>query len=262
MPELPDVAVFRDYLDATALHERIEEVEVRDDYVLEDLSARTLAQRLEGRSLESTEQHGKYLLVRIGEDGGWLVLHFGMTGFLKYFREDEQAPGHIRVLLRFENGYRLAFDCRRKLGKVALADSPEAWVRAKELGPDALALDAEGFLEVLAGRRGRVKSALMNQSILAGVGNVYADEALFQARIHPERSVDALDESRRRELFEALHDVLESAIEARADPERVPDRFLLPHRRRGKSCPRCGGQIERIELSGRATYFCPREQSS
>lgn len=260
MPELPDVAVFREYLDATALHQRIEEVEVRDDYVLEDVSSRALAERLEGRSLASTTQHGKYLLVEIDGDGGWLVLHFGMTGFLKYFRDEDEAPGHIRVLLRFENGYALAFDCRRKLGKVALTDGPEAWARAKELGPDALALDTEGFLEALAGRRGRVKSALMNQSILAGVGNVYTDEALFQARIHPETSVDELDEARRRELFGVLRDVLHAAIEARADPERVPDRFLLPHRRKGESCPRCGTELERIELSGRATYFCPREQ--
>lgn len=257
MPELPDVEVFRRYLDATSLHKRIARVRVRDEELLRGVSKRTLQRRLNGAFLRGTRRHGKYLLVDL-EPGDWLALHFGMTGFLRYFRDPESEPAHVRLRLDFDNGYRLAYDCQRKLGEIRLVADPETFAEEKELGADVLELDREGFLERLEGRRGMIKTALMDQSLLAGVGNVYSDEALFQTEIHPETAVADLDGKTLGHLHRTLHRVLEKAI--REKVERFPDSWLLPHREPGAGCPRCGGTIRRIEVAGRGCYICPDHQ--
>lgn len=259
MPELPDVEVFRRYLDATALHQRIEHTRVRDEDLLRGVSRRTLERRLKGASFEATRRHGKYLLVDL-DPGDWLVLHFGMTGFLAYFGDPDAEPGHVRLRFDFENGYRLAYDCQRKLGEVRLVSDPEAFLEEKELGPDALEVDREGFLERMEDRRGMIKTALMDQSLLAGVGNVYSDEALFQTEIHPATAVSDLDEKALGHLHRTLHRVLEKAIEEKV--ERFPDSWLLSHREPNAECPRCGGTIRRIEVAGRGCYVCPDHQDS
>src|SRR6266480_6721698 len=115
MPELPDVEIFKRYLNATSLHQRIANVDVRSAYVLKGVSVRELERRLKRRRFESTRRHGKHLFVRADGDF-WLRLHFGMTGSLRYFKHEEQAPTHVRVLFVFSNNYRLAFDDQRKFG--------------------------------------------------------------------------------------------------------------------------------------------------
>src|SRR5438094_4670493 len=120
MPELPDVETFKRYFDATSLHQRIDNVDVRDAYILKGVSAYELARRLKGRRFESTYRHGKHLFVRADHDL-WLRLHFGMTGSLRYFKHEEQAPPpHSRVLFVFANNHRLAFDDQRKFGQIGL----------------------------------------------------------------------------------------------------------------------------------------------
>lgn len=260
MPELPDVEVFRRYLGRTALHRRIRSVSVENRKVLKDVSERTLARHLKGRRLEETRRHGKFLFARLDSGPEWLVLHFGMTGFLKYFRRRESAPEHPRVVLGLDDGYRLAYDSQRMLGDVQLTKDVDAFCVEHGLGPDALSLDAEGFAEQVGGRRGAVKSALMNQSAVAGIGNVYSDEILFQARVHPDTSVASLEDRDLRDLHRATRKVLEGAIHCRADPQRVPRSWLLPHRYEGGSCPRCGGRLERIPAAGRHAWICPRCQ--
>ena len=192
MPELPDVEVLKQYLDATSIHQGIKAVEVRDSRILEDTSTEKLKTGLKGRSLDSTRRHGKYLFAELS-DNHWLVLHFGMSGELKYFKSMEKDPEYDQLLISFSNGYHLAYNAPRKLVLVALIENMEAFVEKKELGPDAMSLDPAGFQKVLSGRRGMVKSTLMNQQIIAGIGNVYSDEILFQARLHPRVGVDELD---------------------------------------------------------------------
>src|SRR5213595_2615938 len=131
MPELPDVETFKRYFDSTSLHQRINDVEVGNAYILKDISARKLARRLRGRRFESTRRHGKHLFVRADGDV-WLRLHFGMTGSLHYFKHDERAPKpasaeasagrHTRVLFLFATGHRLAFEDQRKFGEVGLLE--------------------------------------------------------------------------------------------------------------------------------------------
>lgn len=258
MPELPDVERYKRYVDATALHQRVADVVVHDTEVLEGVSAERLADTLRGETFESTDRHGKYLfLERSG--GGALVLHFGMTGSLRYYKHQGDEPEHTQVRLDFEYGYHLSYVAARKLGLVALTDDLRDFARQKELGPDPLAdgLDEDAFVELLHGRRGMIKSALMDQSLLAGLGNVYTDEILFQAGVYPRRKVSDLGDDDLRRIYRAMMDVIHTAVARQAEPEEFPDDYLIGHREPGAECPRCGGQVEQVDVSGRTGYYCP-----
>lgn len=260
MPELPDVEVLKRYLDSTALHQQIERVQVNDEIVLPDTTPKKLDNALAGQAFDSTQRHGKHLFVNL-DQGDWLELHFGMTGDLKYYKEEQQEPDFTQVLFQFENDYRLAFIMPRKLGEVRLIDSPERFVQEKDLGPDALDLGFEPFKALLSGRRGMVKSTLMNQEILSGIGNVYSDEILFQAGIHPRAKVNDLSQQQFEKLYAKLCAVLQTAIDHQAQPDSFPDSYLIPRRSEGEKCPGCGGEVKRIEVSGRSGYYCPNCQS-
>ena len=187
MPELPDVELYKRYLDEHALGRTIEGVVVNDARILGDLPVETFVARLKGNRFEDSRRRGKHLLVRLHRDG-WLTLHFGMTGSLACFRKEADDPPYDRVRFDFKDGGHLAYVNRRMLGRVGLADDAEKFIEAEELGPDALdpAFDLQAFDRAIAGRRRDVKSVLMDQTLIAGIGNIYADEILFQARLHPQ----------------------------------------------------------------------------
>ncbi|MEJ2509447.1 MAG: DNA-formamidopyrimidine glycosylase family protein [Gammaproteobacteria bacterium] len=259
MPELPDVETFRRYINATALHRRIERVHVEDASVLEGISPQTLGRRLKHRRFASTSRRGKYLFAELDE-GGALVLHFGMTGHLEYSRDPGPAPEYTVMTVEFEDDSRLFYVAPRKLGHIAFAETVEGFIDRHGLGPDALSLDLEDFRQLAGAHHSAAKSFLMNQNVIAGVGNVYADEVLFQAKVHPAQRIDQLDRETLTELHRQLGRVLEAAIEAKADPDAMPDSFLLPHRAEGGQCPRCRSPLKQQRVNGRATYFCPRCQ--
>jgi formamidopyrimidine-DNA glycosylase len=229
------------------------------------LPAMTFIAQLRGNRFEDSRRRGKHLLVRLARDG-WLTLHFGMTGNLVYFRDEADDPPYDRVRFDFKGGRHLAYVNRRMLGRVGLADDADAFIKAEGLGPDALdpAFDAEAFARAIAGRRRDVKSVLMDQTLIAGIGNIYADEILFQARLHPKSFVTSLSEEERTALFEQIKAVLQTAIDCGAGAEqfleRLPDQCLLPQRERGGSCPRCGASIASLKAGGRTSYYCPRCQ--
>jgi formamidopyrimidine-DNA glycosylase len=255
MPELPDVETFKRYLDATSLHQCITAVDVRNAYVLKDVSARELARELRGRRFESSCRHGKHLFVRANGDL-WLRLHFGMTGFLNYFKDEEKTPRHARVVFVFEKDHRLAFDDQRMFGEIGLVKDADEFLKKRGLGPDALDVDLAQFKNILAKHRGAVKSILLNQKLIAGIGNIYADEILFRARIHPATQVSSLKGKAIAKLFRATRYILEKAIEAKADVDRMPKSWLLPHRGKGGKCPRCGRQLKSATVGGRTAWFC------
>jgi formamidopyrimidine-DNA glycosylase len=256
MPELPDVEVFKRYVDATSLHQKIGCAEVRDERILGGVSAHRLQGTLKGRTFESTRRHGKNLFVELDDDS-WLLLHFGMTGSLEYFRDMDRDPPHDRLMISFENHYHLAFDDGRMFGKVDLVEDPDGFIREKKLGPDPLELDVGSFRERFEGRRGGAKAALMNQRVVAGIGNIYSDEILFQARLHPRASVERLGREALDGLYRATRRVLKTAIDRGASPQRLPETFLLPHRREGERCPRGNGEIQKTKAAGRTAYYCP-----
>jgi formamidopyrimidine-DNA glycosylase len=261
LPELPDVEVFKRYLDATSLHKKIDAVEVKNAKILRGISTETLRRKLKGRTFLSTYRHGKILFVGI-DKGLWLLFHFGMTGRVKYFKPMEEEPRHTRLLLAFSEGTHLAYESQRMLGRVELIENVEDYIAEKKLGPDALddALDFQRFKEVLGSRRGVVKSVLMNQKALAGIGNVYSDEILFQAGLHPKSKVGRLKEKDLEKLFKQMKGVLKTAVARRADPEDFPKHYLTPHRDGNRKCPGCGTRLESVKISGRTSYGCPRCQ--
>jgi len=219
-------------------------------------SAAKATQGLWGCELKKTARHGKHLFVKTTGDG-WLRLHFGMTGFLRYYKNRDRQPGHVRLRLDFSNGYCLAYDNPRLLGQIGWAPSPSEFVDDQKLGPDALNLDLDQFKQLLSNRRGMIKSTLMNQNAIAGLGNIYSDEILFQAKIHPRTPSEDLAGSELKMLYEAMRTVLRKAIEKKADPQQFPEHFLTPRRDEAEHCPRCGAGVKKIALSGRSGFICP-----
>lgn len=262
MPELPDVAVFKSYLDATALHQTIEDVSIDEDDPLSNTSRGSFQALVSGRTFESTCRHGKFLFAKLSDGPEWLAFHFGMTGRFRYFQDEDLEPDHARIVFHFEDGAHLAFDCPRKFGYVEPVDAPRDLVADRILGPDALDLDPQRFSDLVGEWRGSIKSALMNQSKMAGVGNTYADEILFQAGLHPKTRAKHLDRETLKGLYETLERVFQTAIDCRGDVEQMPEDFLLPHREPGTECPRCGGTIQRGKVSGRSTYYCSQHQET
>jgi formamidopyrimidine-DNA glycosylase len=260
VPELPDVETLKRYVDSTSLHHRIKKVDVDAPRMLR-VAARSLRVALTGSEFSETARHGKYLLIRV-KQGPWLFLHFGMTGRLEYAKDTGERPVHTHLLMHFANGYRLAGIWQRRLGRIGLADGPAAFAEAHDLGPDAWdpRISLKDFKRMLREHRGTIKAALMDQSFLAGIGNIYSDEILFQSGIRPDVKVPHLPDARMNALYRALRHVLRIAIARQADPDRLPESWLLPHRYKAGKCPRCGGALEEKRSSGRTAYFCPRCQ--
>ncbi len=261
MPELPDLVGFKQYLDSTSLHQRIEHTSIDDDRILEKCSAQKLYRRLKDAEIERSVQHGKYLLAGLSTDG-WLVLHFGMTGESTYYERDREPPEHTHLLLDFAGGAHLAYISVRMLGHVSLADDPDAYLMQHNVGPDALSdeVTEERFVEAMSGRRGGAKSALMDQSLFSGMGNVFSDEVLFHAGLHPEAKPRDLGEDRLGDLYKAMRKVLTTAAGHGGDTSGLR-KWLLHHRKKGERCPRCKGQVQSISSAGRRAWFCPDCQS-
>ncbi len=261
MPELPDVEVFRQYFNRTSLNRKIKSVDVEDSKILRGISRKRLSRELIGSEFRSSQRRGKYMFAGI-KNGKWLMMHFGMTGFLKYFKNEDSAPEHPRVFFSFTNGYRLAYDSQRKLGRIKLIESMEDFVRKNELGVDALdpELDYQLFRDIVSKRRGMAKTLLMNQSVISGIGNIYSDEILFQSGINPKQEINGLSGRKIKKLYVSMKKVLNTAIERRVDTGNFPGSFLIPHRKEGDKCPRCGGRVKKIKVNNRGTYLCPRCQ--
>lgn len=255
MPELPDVEVFRRYIESTSLHKKIIDVEVADGRILEDVSRKDL-EELEGNRFIETRRIGKYCFLEA--DGQWLVMHFGMTGYPKYFKKE--GPDKVKVSFGLENNYRLAYVCTRLLGKVSLCGDPDEYSGKKDIGPDILEIGDDRFMEMISKKRGKIKTALMDQSLMSGLGNIYTDEVLFQTGIHPETKVPDLKAEDLSKLRKNTIKVLEEAIETKADPKKMPSDYLIPLRGNEDRCPKDRGRIRKIKVNGRSTYYCSRHQ--
>jgi formamidopyrimidine-DNA glycosylase len=262
MPELPDAVVYERRIADAALDRTMDGVTVVDPLILDDgLDPHRLDEVLRGRRLTDTHRHGKHVFVRYGDETGWLALHFGMTGRVQAV-EDGAMPEYAYVQFHFADGGHLAFECPRKFARVRLVDAPAAFVEAKDLGPDARRADPDAFLEPFASRRGTIKGRLLDQSVVAGLGNIYADEALYQEGIHPRTTVPELSHDDLRGLYDAVQTVLDAAIAADADPEALdPARFMLPHRYGDERCPDTGVPLETEQVAGRTAYVSPARQA-
>jgi formamidopyrimidine-DNA glycosylase len=227
---------------------------------------------LRDRRVVAIDRRGKYLLIELEEDG-WLVIHRKMSGNLLLRQRGDPAEPHTHLEVEFDDGRLLRFVDPRKFGRVYLfrsSDQLHTFLN-EHLGPDSLIDLNEGVLAaMLHGRKGRIKSLLLDQAFLAGVGNLYADEALWEARLHPLRSADSLTTGDVRRLARAIKQVLTLGIERRGtsfssyrDADGIPGEnqsFLNVYGRESEPCSRCGRPISRILIGQRSSYFCPRCQ--
>lgn len=265
MPELPEVEIFNRLVHDHCRGRTIEQAVVSDPGSLEGISADALERRVRGRRIRASERYGKHLFILL-DGAGALAMHFGTNGSLRLIPKGEAVPPFTRLHLHFAGGEGLAYVNPRRLGRVSGCDNVPAFVAAAGLGPDALdpAFDLQAFAACFAGRRRDVKAVLMDQTLMAGIGNIYSDEILFRARIHPARAASDLEPDRVARLFAAMRQTLEAAIGCGAGSEsgveRLPKDFLATQRRKGGRCPRCGAALAIARLGGRTSYYCPRCQ--
>lgn len=259
MPELPEVEILRRYVEATSLYQTIEKVEVKNSRILEKISTKNLMENLTGRQLLFTSRHGKILFVQL-EDRLWLTIHLGMTGWLHYFQDIKAEPIHDRLLITFDNENHLAYGDQRMFGRIGLVEDPPSFIQGKNLGPDALDLNPTAFLKLMQKRRGIIKPALLDQHLIAGLGNLYADEVLFQAGICPNARLGSLAAGRLEKLFQCIQMVLNTAISGQANFSNLPDSYLLGHRSLGEMCPWDGSPLMHRKIGGRTTYYCFKHQ--
>ena len=267
MPELPEVETIRRQLAPALEGRRLDRVQVRDPRWCEPAPPEAIEDALRGRRIERVGRRGKYLIVSL-EDDVHLAMHLRMTGNLLLVPAGKDEPGHLRVVMELDDGRRLLFvDVRRfGPGDVLLGSDALAEFFASRLGVEPLSPDftAEALRALARGRRQPVKAFLLTQERVAGVGNIYADEALFRARIHPLRPVGTLRRPQVQALRDAVVESLEAGIDAKGasidDYRHVDgaqgsfqDRFLV-HTRAGEPCPRCGTTIQKLRAAGRGTY--------
>jgi len=266
MPELPEVEIFSRLVLEHCRGRGIDRVTVGDPGILDGISPEMLERRLEGERIRSSSRHGKHLFI-ILSGAGALAMHFGTNGSLQLLSRLAAEPPYARLQLYLEGGDCLVYVNPRRLGRVGLCDGPEAFVARSGLGPDALdpAFDLRAFTAILAASKRDVKTLLMDQKRIAGIGNIYSDEILFQARLYPGTLAAKLANGGASQLFHAMRETLGAAIRCGAGSEqmteRLPKDFLLPHRHPGGVCPRCGGLLATDKRGGRTGYYCPRCQS-
>lgn len=259
MPELPDVEAYKRYIDKHALRKTIESVRAPKQRIVRGVSGKRLNEQFQSHRFTSTRRHGKYLFMR-SDNGTGVVWHFGMTGRPEYYSDSVERPKQICVDFQFTNGDHLAYASQRLLGNIRMVDDFDAFIDEQKLGPDALEIGLAEWRDAAEGRTGAIKSLLMNQQVVAGVGNEYADEILFQARVHPATLASKLNDAAIKKIHQAMRRVLDVAVRHGADKSKFPASYLLRHRRTDNACPRCGGDVRHARVSGRTSYYCPKCQ--
>src|SRR6266702_8318177 len=282
MPELPEVETVVQDLRPQLSGRRIESLQVtRDRLVLDRLirypTARQFVQRLRGRTIATVARRGKYIVMPLQDGAGSqrLIVHLGMTGHLRLWEPEEARVKHTHMRVRLDSGLELRYDDQRQFGRLLLGRQDElvaARAFPARLGPEPIHgdLTEAEFAALIHARRRPVKSALLDQSFLAGLGNIYADETCFRAGIRPSRWTHRLTVRERRALYAAIQDVLENSIAARGSSiidyvdgfglRGTNQEKLLVYGRSGEPWLRCGTPLQGTRLAGRGTVYCRKCQ--
>jgi formamidopyrimidine-DNA glycosylase len=262
MPELPEVETVARSL-APLVGRRIESAEFRSRLILRGGDPDIMSARIAGRRIAGVKRYGKFIVMPL-EGGGYLLIHLGMTGRLLL---GGLAGKHTHAILTLDQGV-LLFDDSRQFGSLQVSEDFPA--RVARLGPEPLEISFDDFRAALKRHKTRIKALLLNQRFLRGVGNIYADESLFRAGIHPLAVACRLGGERPRRLYQALRLVLKEAIDAGGssisdyvDAQGRSGFFQFSHRvyqRTGEPCVRCGTLIRRLLVTQRSSHYCPKCQ--
>lgn len=270
MPELPEIETYARHLRPYLLGRRVSYLEALWPGSIAVPDAETLKALLTGQRIEAISRRGKFLSFSL--DGGVLLIHLRMTGRFRVEAAASPRQPHDRVIMGLDDGRELRFNDTRKFGRFYFV--PDAALVTANLGPEPLdeTLTPAEFRERIRKRSGTVKPLLMNQTFLAGLGNIYTDEALFRARIHPLRKANTLTNEEITALFEAIRHVLQESIAYEGtsldfvytgglrEASAAYQSRLQVYGRAGEPCLRCGHILERIVVGGRGTHFCPQCQ--
>ncbi len=268
MPELPEVETVRARLEPVLTGRRFERVEIHDPRLVRPYEPAEVAAELEGERVAAVERRGKYLIFRF-ESERVLLIHLRMTGSLRHTSGDLAEDPHRRAVVRLDNGSDVTYRDVRRFGTWLLLEpgelEPYLGARVGEEPLDAL-FTAARLGERLARRRAPIKAALLDQRTLAGMGNIYVDEALWRAKIHPLRAAESLDRNELRRLHKAVRAALEAGIARQGSTLRdyaLPDggsgsmqHEFKVYGREGEPCDRCGTPISKTRVAGRGTWFC------
>jgi len=283
MPELPEVETVARGLRQAILGRRILSVTLGKTDFIDDPVA--LEQNLPGRQIEAVERYGKFMLLRLtamheenraaanGDTASAsLLVHLGMTGQIAPAPAGQPLEKHTHVCLLLDDGRELRYTDARRFGRIAYLTKALLAEELTGFGADPLEVGKAEFADRICGRRARIKALLLDQSVLRGVGNIYADESLWRSKIHPARRGANLNKKQAETLRRVLQDILKKAIVLRGssisdflDAEGEPGEYQRHHRvygREGKNCYRCKARIRRAIVAGRSSYFCPRCQPS
>lgn len=272
MPELPEVETVRRALEPVLTGRRLVRVEITDSRLVRPLEPLQVAAELEGERVAAVERRGKYLIVRF-ESARSLLIHLRMTGSLRHAPAGTLADDpHRRAVVRLDDGSDVAYRDVRRFGTWLVLEPGElAPYLAARLGPEPLGpLTAARLADRFARRRAPIKAVLLDQRTLAGVGNIYADEALWHAGVHPLRPAAGLDGEEAARIHRGVRRVLRAGIERQGASLRdyvqldgtggtMQDEFHA-YGREGEPCDRCGAPIEKIRVAGRGTWYCPHCQ--
>ena len=271
MPELPEVETVARGLQRAIAGRKILGVTLGKTDFIDDAAA--VEKELPGRTIQKVERYGKFLLLRLGgenhEDGALLV-HLGMTGMLMPLAVSEPQAKHTHVVMQLDDGRELRYIDARRFGRMAFLAGEVLRRELERFGADPLESGPEEFAKRIGERRARIKALLLDQSVIRGVGNIYADESLWKAKIHPAQLGARLKPKQTKKLYAVLLEILKKAIALRGssisdflDAEGLPGEYQRHHRvygREGEACFRCGTRIRRVIVAGRSSYFCPRCQ--
>lgn len=270
MPELPEVETIARGLAPLLTGRRIEGITVLDRRALPD-GARAFESHLAGRLVTGVTRRAKLCLVH-AEGGGIMAFHLKMTGRLYVNRPGAVEDKHVRLLIGLDDGRALHFSDMRRFGSARVfgPGGIDSWPFYRTLGPEPFEMDEHAFAAALSGRSARVKAMLLDQRVIAGVGNIYADEALFTARVRPGARAGDVPRDKAAALLRAVRDVMERAIEAGGSTirdyrtaEGVEGSFqwsFAVYGRGGQPCPACGRALEALKVAGRTSTFCPHCQ--
>jgi len=265
MPELPEVETIKRELEKTILGKKIIGVHINNPKVIREPSADKFRKGLIGTSFKDVLRRAKVLILELS-NGKSLVIHLKMTGQLVYPGNAEKS----RVSFKLSDGKLLDFNDQRLFAELRLLDDWHSLKFIQGLGPGPFDITLDKFKEMLAAKKTKIKPLLMDQQFISGIGNLYAAEALFRARIHPGRPAQSLSDKEKEMLFKEIKETLNEAIQHKGssvDQYRQlsgePGDYAKYHKvygREGKPCPVCKTPIKRISLGGRGTYFCPKCQ--